>query len=293
MDDKNNSKFPAAVPMETVKAAEGIYAVIGGMGANAGIIIGERSVIVIDAKMSDDSGRMLLKEIAKLTNAPVKRVILTHSDIDHVNGLTAFAQGIVITATQKTRLEMEADFKSRGESALLKYLPNDIYEKEKEIMLDGLQIRLFHADSGHTGGDTIVFIPERKLVFAGDLVFISRPSLIHRQKGGTAQGLINNLTFMPSLDADLFIGGHTEKVSFTPEGKMIFSGHVPFATRKDVEKLLDNIKTTRDSVAGLVKQGKTLYEVKVGLNINDTPAPSGRPRFPSIAEVIYLELTSK
>src|SRR5579862_9706384 len=67
---------------------------VEGGGGNSGVIVGDKGVIVIDAKTSAAGGKELLDDIAKITPKPVTTVILTHSDGDHVNGLVSFPAGI-------------------------------------------------------------------------------------------------------------------------------------------------------------------------------------------------------
>ena len=67
-----------------------VWVGLGGSGGNSTIIIGDTGVIVVDAKQTEQGAKDLLAEIAKITPKPVKTVILTHSDGDHVNGLVAY-----------------------------------------------------------------------------------------------------------------------------------------------------------------------------------------------------------
>src|SRR5215475_10584933 len=86
--------FPALAqqapqPFEVKQLKPNVYWVEGG-GGNSGVIIGDKGVIVIDAKTTETGGKELLADIAKLTPKPVTTLIETHSDGDHVNGAAAF-----------------------------------------------------------------------------------------------------------------------------------------------------------------------------------------------------------
>src|SRR5215469_13691788 len=83
----------AAAPFQTHQLKPNVYWIEGG-GGNSGVIVGEKGVIVIDAKTTQAGGKELLDDIAKITPKPVPTVILTHSDGDHVNGLAAFPAGV-------------------------------------------------------------------------------------------------------------------------------------------------------------------------------------------------------
>src|SRR5690242_20897219 len=80
----------AATPLKVTPLNGGVYWISGGAGANTGFIVGTNGVVVIDAKMTADSAKAMLQEVAKVTPKPVTHVILTHSDADHVNGLAGF-----------------------------------------------------------------------------------------------------------------------------------------------------------------------------------------------------------
>ncbi|HTR39334.1 MAG TPA: MBL fold metallo-hydrolase [Bryobacteraceae bacterium] len=87
---------------------------VGGGGGNSGVIIGDKGVIVVDAKTTPAGGKELLEDIAKITPKPVITVILTHSDGDHVNGLAAFPEGITIIAQENNKKEQEAGLAAGG-----------------------------------------------------------------------------------------------------------------------------------------------------------------------------------
>jgi len=68
--------------------------------------------------MTEESSKAVLAEIRKLTPNPVEDIVLTHSDGDHVNGLSAFPKGLPILAHTNTRRDMEEAFKDPKMSAL-------------------------------------------------------------------------------------------------------------------------------------------------------------------------------
>jgi glyoxylase-like metal-dependent hydrolase (beta-lactamase superfamily II) len=272
MAQEKGFKYPVPGPIELKKVSASVYSVTGGMGANSYFITGKTGVVVIDAKMTEEHGRAVVEEIKKITALPVTRMIITHSDLDHVNGLSGFPRGMAVTSSKNTRSEMALEFEKSGLAALIPYLPNDTFDSEKELDLDGEKIKLFHVGSAHTGGDTIIFLPDQRIVFAGDLVTIGRPPLIHVRKGGSSSGLVKNLEFILKLDCDTILSGHS-----APAGK------------KEVETLMKSVESTRQKVIALKKQGKSLEQIKKELNVVELEMPPGRPRFPSLEEVVYGE----
>jgi len=97
--------------------------------------------------------------------------------------------------------------------------------------------------------------------------------LIHRHKNGSSFGLVKVLKAILNLDAEIFIHGHGD-----------------LATKKDIQNLIQNVEEKQIRVQALVKEGKTLEQVKRIFNIEDQP---GGIRWMSFVEIIYLELTER
>jgi len=266
---------PQPVPLSAEPLRGGVYRVKGGSGANTGFIIGKKEVIVIDTKMTEESAQAMLAEIKKLTPNPVKYIVLTHSDGDHVNGLAGFPQGLTIVAHTNTRKDMEEAFQDPKLSALLPYLPNETFTGDRPLNIDGVRMNLLHFGPAHTSGDLVVLLPDQRIAFVGDLVFIGRDPLIHRQKGGTSFGLVQTLQKILALAADTFISGHNDPL-----------------TKADIRGLLTSIEEKQAKVKALIQQGKSLEEIKSAFGIAEAPAPGAR-RWPSLVETIYLDLTEK
>src|SRR5579859_6870645 len=73
-------------PLMVTHVRNNVYWVQGGVGSNDGFIVGTSGVLVVDTKTTVDSEKGVIAEIAKVTPKAVDTVILTHSDVDHVNG---------------------------------------------------------------------------------------------------------------------------------------------------------------------------------------------------------------
>ena len=171
-------------PLKVANIKGNVYWTQGGAGGNTGIIVGNSGVIVVDTKTTVDSSKEVQAEIAKITPKPVDTIILTHSDGDHVNGLAAFPLGLTIIAQENCKKEMEASAGTRG-AAPQDHLPTKTIDKDETMTLDGVRVRLLHWTPAHTSGDLVVFLPDQKIVFGGDLLVTNRPdTLIHVEKHG-------------------------------------------------------------------------------------------------------------
>ena len=267
------SQQQAAITAE--KIADNIYIVKGGV-ANAGFVVGEKEVVAFDAEMTADSAQKMIDEIKKVTPNPLTRIILTHSDGDHVSGLTGFPKGLEIISNVQAKNEMAEAFKAPNAQALQAYLPTKTFTDKMDLTIAPERIQLLHLGPAHTSGDAIVFFPDKKLAFVGDLVFIGRDPLIHRQKGGTSTGLIKTLKAILELNADRFVPGHGNVLG-----------------KSDIEAAMKSLQEKQDKVRLLIKEGKSLDEVKTAFGIPSAPAKPGGFSFPSLVEVIYLELSGK
>jgi glyoxylase-like metal-dependent hydrolase (beta-lactamase superfamily II) len=265
----------AQAPALTLKKVkDNIYFVEGG-GGNSSIIIGQNGVIVIDVKTTVGAGKGVIDEVTKLTNKPITTVILTHSDADHVNGLPAFPKGITIIAHENDKKEMEQAIANRARNAPSEdYLPTKIVTGTRENdTIDGVKMTLIHVANAHTSGDLAVYLPEEKTVITGDLLGNGDP-LIHLNKNGSSEGWIRFISALLQLDADTYVRGHADP-----------------ATKAQVEANLKNAQDKRARIAALVKEGKSLDQVKDALG--EPLKPANPSPFPTFTETTYQELTKK
>jgi glyoxylase-like metal-dependent hydrolase (beta-lactamase superfamily II) len=263
------SQQPPPLSVQQVKG--NIYEVKGGSGANAGFFIGDKEVLVVDAKMTPESAKEMLAQINRLTSNPIVYVALTHSDGDHVNGLTGFPNSIRIIAHQETRKYMEEAFQ---EPAQIAFLPQITFSQELDLYSGKEKIRFLYFGPAHTSGDAVIYFPEEKVAFVGDLLFLGRDPLIHRNKNGNSFGVVKNLKAILELDVDTFVHGHGD-----------------LAGRSDVEDLIKSIEEKQQKIKSLISEGKSLEEIKSIFKVEERPAQPGKPRWMSLVEVIYLELT--
>jgi cyclase len=252
---------PPTLTMKMLKPD--VWVGLGGAGGNSTIIIGKTSVIVVDAKQTVPGAKDLLAQIAKITPKPVTTAIITHSDGDHVNGLAAFPPGIKIIAHENNKKEQEAALAAGGNGAPpADRLPNQVVTKTKEkITIDGVKLELYHFAPAHTSGDLVVYLPAQKIVSTGDIVVTNRADdnpNIHFEKHGSTEGWLTNVKGMIALNADTYVTGHGDLV-----------------TKADLQRKLAAATERRNKIAAMVKQGKTVDEIKAALP--DAPAPGAAP----------------
>jgi glyoxylase-like metal-dependent hydrolase (beta-lactamase superfamily II) len=266
-------------PLKVANIKGNIYWTQGGAGGNTGFIVGTTGVIVVDTKTTVDSSKEVQAEIAKITPKSVDTAIVTHSDGDHVNGLAGFPPGLTIIAQENCKKEMEASAGNRG-AAPQDRLPTKTIAKDESMTIDGVQVRLLHWAPAHTSGDLIVYFPDQKVVFGGDLLVTNRPDTnIHVDKHGSAAGWMENVKGMIALDADTYVTGHGDLM-----------------TKDDVKKKLAFIQDKWDKIKAMAAQGKSLDEVKTAMGESTAPPvpnAQGNMPAPTLTEVMYNEMTKK
>lgn len=259
-------------PVRLEKLSERLYQILGGRGANGGLYIGDNGVLVIDAKMTQESVEETLAAIRKITDKPLKYLINTHSDGDHVNGNKFFPQEVIIIAHENCRREFFHPRRNGQPSEWLKpelapYLPQLTFRHKMDIYLGSKKVELWYFGVGHTTGDTVVYFPEEKVAFIGDQIFIGRPQLIHAYKGGNSFAHVKTLSNMlATLEAELFCSGHAAPVD-----------------RQAIEKHIQKMKKFQKKVAVLIKKGLPLEEIKKQFAENE-----GR-----LVEVVFREIKAR
>jgi cyclase len=253
-------------PVSVHEISKHVYEVRGGAGANCAFIVGDKEVYVIDAKMTDQSAKDMIKAIKETTDKPISHLLLTHSDGDHVNGIPGFPEDIEIIAHDRSAEHM----RKANETGPVKIpLPNETFFNRMNMYSGILEINLFYFGPAHTDGDIVIYVPGDNVAILGDVFFKDRDPLIHMHKNGSSKGLIKVLQNIIDLDADLYLSGHAEPVK-----------------KAEIESLHKALNEKRDRIKAMIKDGKSLDQVKEAFGI-----PLGESRWRSLAEVIYLELT--
>ncbi|MHC4629589.1 MAG: MBL fold metallo-hydrolase [Planctomycetota bacterium] len=183
----------AAQPAEFKKISDRLYEIVGGRGSRGGVYIGDNGVIVIDAKSDKKTVDQVIEGIREITNKPIKYLVNTHSDGDHVTGNRLYPQTVAFIAHENCRKDFFRPGRNGAASdwnkpELLPFVPSVTFREKMDIYLGSKKVELWHFGVGHTTGDTVVYFPEEKTAFLGDQIFLTRPQLIHSHKDTFSQG---------------------------------------------------------------------------------------------------------
>lgn len=238
-----------ALPFTLKPLGNNVYAAIAvpksNAGSNSGFVIGDDGVVVIDTFVSADAGKALLGEIQKITKLPVKFVVNTHYHLDHVAGNGVYAAtGAVVIAHHNVRdwihtenLKFFGPTPKPEQKSMVEglYSPDLTYDDVIELYLGSrlVTVRYF---PGHTGGDSVVIVPDAQVVFTGDLFWRK-----------TLPNLIDGTT-------DKWAETDTKLAADFPNAKFV-SGHGDVGTADDVKEFGGYLTDLRAAVGQGIKTG--------------------------------------
>ncbi|MEC7916122.1 MAG: MBL fold metallo-hydrolase [Actinomycetota bacterium] len=180
---------------------------------NTGFIVGHSGVASIDTTSTERRNRAYIDAIASVTSQPVTLLVNTHHHADHTHGNYLFPQATIISHTSCREVmlatgipDYRAAFPAVEWGDLEFRAPDITFEGATTIHLDDLTIDLF--DLGfvaHTDGDILAWLPDRGVLFTGDLIFHGgTPFALF----GSVQGTLDALDVIENQGADVIVPGH-------------------------------------------------------------------------------------
>lgn len=169
-----------------VRLAETAYAYTAEGDPNSGVVIGDDSVLVIDTTATPVMARELISRIRTVTDKPIKNVVLSHYHAVRVLGASAYrnegcehviaSRGTYDLIAERGSQDMKSEIErfprlfQAVESIPGLTWPTLVFENQLILYLGKLEVRIMHVGPGHTKGDTIVWLPQERVLFSGDLV---------------------------------------------------------------------------------------------------------------------------
>jgi len=245
-------------PVSLDKISGNVYQITGGQGSNGGAIIGESGVMIIDSKMNEESVKQTIEAIKGITDQPIKYLVNTHSDGDHIMGNRYFPGSVTFIAHENCRDDFFKENFGRtsdwGEPEFYPFTPSLTFKENLNVWLGKDRVELHYFGVGHTTGDIIVYDPVEKIAFLGDQYFSGRPQLIHSNKNGNSFQHVKTLTKMlETLDAETFLSGHSDPVG-----------------RDEIEKHIQAMVERQNKVKELISKDRVMPEILGGFDANET-----------------------
>ena len=245
-------------PIQMVKP--GLYVVPGG-GSNSIVRVTPEGVILVDTKLPGEANyNGLLEQIRSVTPLPVKTVIVTHHHADHTGNNDRFiAAGAEVIGHAVLASSLDTyQFDPRPAKPTVTY-----QGAERTVRLGGVEVRVLHLGRAHTGGDSVVYFPDLKVVATSDAVTTGATGpLADYAGGGSFMGFASVLDAMLKLDFDTAIPG---------------AG--PVLTKADVQTFRTKIGTVIDRASAAVKAGVPATELLKQIKTDDL---GWAPRIPMV-----------
>lgn len=216
-----------------VEVADGAFAYLQPDGgwclSNAGLLAGRGESLLVDTLTDLPSTRTMLDAMAPLTNAsPIRTLAITHGNLDHYFGNQLVA-GAEILASEGTTHDMANGPTPASMAAMLEVgdptvgaylrhafgrfdwrgikltMPHRTISSGHVVDAGGQRAELIVVGPAHTAGDTICHLPDQKVAYTGDLLFIFGTPIVW---AGPFSGWVDACDLLLSLDCDVYVPGH-------------------------------------------------------------------------------------
>ncbi len=168
------------------KLSDNAYAYTAEGDPNTGVIIGDDAVMIIDATATPVMAQDVVRHVRQVTDKPIKYVTLTHYHAVRVLGASGYKQhGLQEVIASRPTYELIVE---RGQQDMDSEIgrfprlfnavesvpgltwPSVVVDGELTLWMGELEVKIWHPGRGHTKGDTVVWLPQQKILFSGDLV---------------------------------------------------------------------------------------------------------------------------
>lgn len=224
------------VQVSSTELGKHLY-MVKGAGGNIAAVVGPEGAVVIDSQYEQMAPQIKAELESKQAGVQIKTLINTHFHGDHVSGNAALAAGAQIIAHTNvlTRLKADSKFPVAG-------LPTETFVGEKQLSLNGVDIRLVTMPVGHTDGDLVVWFKQANVLHMGDLFFADRFPFIDLKSGGSVDGYINNVKLL---------------ISQIDDSTKLIPGHGDLMDKAGLQRFLAMMEQTLAEVNALKAAGKT------------------------------------
>ncbi len=259
---------------------------LAGTGANVVVQAGDEGAIFVDTS-TEAAGRDLLAKVAELTTRPIRYVINTSGDLDHVGGNDVIASagrnfatpapnsagigarggGGAVNPNNNTQRTAGAQVyaheavlnrlsgaltSGRGAAPFALWPSDTFFTMKKTLYFNGEPLELLHVPAAHSDGDVMVWFRKSDVIAAGDVYTPDRFPMIDLEHGGTVQGLLDGLNRIIDITVPRFN---------QQGGTLVVGGHGRIANESDVVEYRDMATIIRDRIQLMLSNNMTLQQV--------------------------------
>jgi cyclase len=294
---------PASGGLEILEVRPSFF-VIAGPGnddANIGVQVGEDGIVIVDAG-SAAGAPGVLAAVKRISPKPIRYVIDTGPDADHVGGNDAlanageklFAGGLPGGGQQNTANAADRVAPVLAAEGVLRHLakspaggwPTEVFHYSRKAMyLNGEAIEVIRQPAAHTDSDVFAFFRRSDVVMAGDVLDTRQFPVIDVEKGGSIQGEIGALNRLVELAVP------STPVVTREAGTIVVPGHGRLCDAYDVVDYRDMVTIIRDRVRDLIRAGRSLADVKAAQPAKGYTGRYGNPN--RFVEAVYKSLAKE
>jgi len=268
--------FGFSKEMNLKKVEDNIYMVRGvdelpslenaGFMSNAYGVLTEEGWVVIDTLSTPELSKKFLDQLQRVKRAPVKFAIITHYHPDHWYGAKTFKDAgakmvahrglyeLYKSGIAKSILE-EANKNFRGLYKSVQLVePDIVVDNYKKLKVGKEEFEIIAMTPAHTNSDLVIYMPKKKVLFAGDLVYQKRVPFM-ADRNASSKGWEEALKKMKNMDIKVLLGGHNDPMD-----------------KSAIDYTLGYITYLRQNIKKMKEEGKFIDEIKAALQ--DTPYKS-------------------
>jgi cyclase len=264
---------PVIVDGLEILPVQGNVHMVVGAGSNVAVQLGDEGAFVVDSGGSGQS-EQLLAAVGRMTKRPIRFLVNTNADSDHVSGNEVIVKsqrgtrgprpgtgggaqgqnvGVVTVAHENAFNRMSTG--SQGVPPLTgDALPaSTFFTPRKDLFSNGEPVQLISQPKAHTDGDILVFFRKSDVVATGDVFVTTSYPVIDTARGGTVQGVIDALNAIIEL---------TVPERNQMGGTRVIPGHGRICNEADVVDYRDMVTIIRDRVQEMAKKGMSVQQIK-------------------------------
>jgi len=253
---------------ETIQIRQNVY-VIFGAGANVTVHAGEDGLVLVDSG-SADMAPGLLNALKLISPRPVRLIINTSADADHVGGNAVIGSTGVpmspdpfarenhatVLAHEKVLLRMSAP------TGRVSPFPSSMWPTEtftsrfRPMTINGESVQVIRQTGAHSDSDIMVLFRKADVIVTGDIVDLRQFPVIDRAKGGSIQRELDALNRLLTE----FVVPNVPQV-LKPGGTLVVPGHGYVADYGEVVEYRDMVTVITDIIRNMIEKGMTLDQV--------------------------------
>src|SRR5215467_4959009 len=235
----------------TVKRLRSNVSVLMGAGGNIAVLPGRDGKLLVDAGFAGAKPK-IADALAGISSDPIKHLINSHWHFDHTDGNEwLHSAGATILAHENTRKHLSQETRVEGWDFTFSAwptgaIPSDVFTTERTLSLNGENVALKYYGHAHTDSDISIHFTNADVLHVADTFWNGYYPFIDYSTGGSIDGMIQ------ATEANL---------SRTSKSTIVIPGHGAIGNKSQLTFYRDLLVTTREKVAKLKKQGRTLDEI--------------------------------